>query len=71
MNAAKCPNRNCTAAINIQHENCHKCSSFVSKEYRNLFQDVITFTKYHLKEMKEMNCKFLKAPNIQTFILNA
>lgn len=58
MDAAACPNKNCSAYVDINLNNCQRCGTGISPRHRNCFAEAMTLTKSHLDNMKEIACKF-------------
>ncbi|XP_072765450.1 histone-lysine N-methyltransferase SMYD3 isoform X1 [Anoplolepis gracilipes] len=52
--AAACPNLSCDSPCLIEADNCKKCGTKISEEFKNTFREVTDFTIHHLEEMKTM-----------------
>ncbi|XP_015041837.1 histone-lysine N-methyltransferase SMYD3 isoform X1 [Drosophila pseudoobscura] len=59
MTAAACPNRKCSASINIEWNNCKRCSVGISPKLRNAYNEIMALTKHNLEAMKDVACKYL------------
>ncbi|XP_011636441.1 histone-lysine N-methyltransferase SMYD3 isoform X2 [Pogonomyrmex barbatus] len=52
--AAACPNLSCDSPCSIEADKCEKCNAKISIEFKETFQEVVTFTTHHLEKMKTM-----------------
>lgn len=57
MEGAVCPNRKCTAAVDVALHNCPKCDMGISPRHRNAFVEAMALTKSHMENMKDVACK--------------
>ncbi|XP_012523348.1 histone-lysine N-methyltransferase SMYD3 [Monomorium pharaonis] len=49
--AAACPNSSCDSPCSIEADECEKCSTKISIEFKETFQRISDFTANHLKEL--------------------
>lgn len=52
--AAACPNSSCDSPCSINAEECEKCGTKLSEEFKEIFQKVTDFTAQNLEKMKSM-----------------
>ncbi|XP_012525626.1 histone-lysine N-methyltransferase SMYD3 isoform X2 [Monomorium pharaonis] len=52
--AAACPNSSCDSPCSIEVDECEKCNTRISVEFKKTFQEVVDFTVHHLEKMKTM-----------------
>lgn len=57
--AAACPNLSCDSPCMIEADNCEKCGTKISEEFKDMFREVTDFTTHRLEEMKATACIFL------------
>lgn len=57
--ATACPNLLCDSPCLINAEECEKCGTKLSKEFKEKFQEVTDFTAHNLEKMKTMACILL------------
>ncbi|XP_011163274.2 histone-lysine N-methyltransferase SMYD3 isoform X1 [Solenopsis invicta] len=50
--AAACPNSSCDAPCSIEVNECVKCSTKISADFKKTFREVVDFTTYHLEKIK-------------------
>ncbi|KAL0112790.1 hypothetical protein PUN28_012213 [Cardiocondyla obscurior] len=54
VEAAACPNLSCDSPCSIETDECKKCGTKLSTEFKEMFRAVVDFTTHHLEEMKTM-----------------
>lgn len=54
MEGAVCPNKNCTASVNVKFNNCKMCNAGVTPKLRNAYVEALEFTKSQLTEMRDV-----------------
>lgn len=54
VEAAACPNLSCDSPCSIEADECEKCSTKISVEFKETFLEVADFTAHHLEKMKIM-----------------
>lgn len=54
MEGAICPNKNCTAPVNVKYNNCKLCNAGVTPKLRNAYVEALEFTKSQLTEMRDV-----------------
>lgn len=57
MNAAACPNPNCTEPLDMQTDDevtkCQRCDEAVTDKHRQTYRDMMLVTRMHLDKMKQ------------------
>jgi len=56
---AACPNLSCDSPCSIEADECEKCNTEISVEFKETFREVVDFTTHHLEKMKTMACILL------------
>ncbi|XP_018051655.1 PREDICTED: histone-lysine N-methyltransferase SMYD3 isoform X1 [Atta colombica] len=51
---AACPNLSCDSPCSIEADECEKCNTEISVEFKETFREVVDFTAHHLEKMKTM-----------------
>lgn len=52
--AAACPNKNCTNPCSPDMESCPECNVKLPEKFKEIFNEVSSFTAHHLQNMKNM-----------------
>lgn len=58
--AAACPNPSCTSPCSIIDDQCEKCGTQLSEDFKETFQEVSDFTAHNLERMKTVACILTK-----------